>query len=365
MDTPEAYKALIQKSFVNKGLDHHYVDSLMVGVVQKYFPEVTRIDKVRHDIYKRRVGKKHSTFIYGYYITGSTKTGVKITKYLIYSSHTDESRLLAYNNMKLLDNNGFNRGNFIAIRPLAYLPETKALIYEGIEGKNLLQYMKQGTRPPMLENLMSRAAGWLKKFHTFKLPEHDRARFSTFDSKNMNPALENLIAEVERTWPERVALLEKFFETFLSLEDSLKTTYTPGLVYGDYHPENIITDDLTTGTLTMIDFTDLAIGDQLRDIGSFVQQLHFMALEFYGVPELEAMRVSFVEKYFGKKITELSDTEFQRINLYQAWNSARGFVWFLFITGFHEDSFNLLEDAWRYLMLVQQKKRTIRFSTEQ
>ena len=131
------------------------------------------------------------------------------------------------------------------------------------------------------------------------------------------------------------------------------------MVYGDPQPENIIIDTLRTKQLTMIDFTDVTLGDQLRDCGIFLQQLNFMGRDNYTSTDLRALRTCFIETYFGRARADMSDDEYQRINLYQAWNALRGFEYFFYQDIRREESYGLLEDAWLYLNCARERRRQL------
>ncbi|MEK7583642.1 MAG: phosphotransferase [Patescibacteria group bacterium] len=363
MDVRKKYQALIDRSPVNHALDLRFVYRIIREVAKKNFPELATIKRIRHAVHKRRVGETKSTFIYSCFIDGTDVTGEKISKHLIYSAHTDGSRLTAYTNMSLLCEHGFNATPFKMITPLAYLPDIQALIYEAVDGKTLLQYMQSGIPSPTLRHLTHLAALWIRKFHTFKLPKEVMERFPVFDMLEVNPRIERVLTEVRSADASQAEKLQAFIATFQTVESSLAPEVTPGLVYGDYHPENIITEDLRTKDLTVIDFTDVNRGDQLRDIGSFIQQLHFMGRECYPVAEVDEQRQYFVAEYFGRSLDKLTTAEFQRVNLYQAWNSLRGFTWFFFNPTMRQQSYGLLEDAWLYLSLARDSEHTINIKT--
>ena len=359
MDVRKKYQSLIERSPVNHALDLRFVYRVIGEVAKKNFPELAAITRIRHAVHKRRVGERRSTFIYSCFIDGTDTAGKKINKHLIYSAHTDGSRLIAYTNMSLLCEHGFNTTPFKMITPLAYLPEIQALIYEAVDGKTLLQYVQSGIPSSNLRHLTHLAALWIRKFHAFTPPPEVLERFPAFDMLEVNPRIERVLAKARSADALQAEKLQAFISTFQTVEASLAAEITPGLVYGDYHPENIITEDLRAKDLTVIDFTDVTRGDQLRDIGSFIQQLHFMGRECYPVAEVDEQRRYFVTEYFGKHLDALTTAEFRRVNLYQAWNSLRGFTWFFFNPMMRQQSYGLLEDAWLYLSLARDSERTI------
>ncbi len=350
---------LIEANPVNRGLDYTFVDQLMSGITLAHFPEFASISNLRHVSHKRRVGKHHSTFIYSYYISGMTKDRTPIQKHLIYSSHSDASRLIAYNNMRRFDAAGFNADHtYMTIVPLEFVPEVKALIYEAAHGKTLYEHMKSHTAAE-LEPLLKQVAAWIRKFHAFTLPASSFEALPLASSANMNWKVDEFQTEVQRKNAQQGEKLRYFSETFFTLENKVHQNMTPQLIYGDLHPENIITETLHPETLTLIDFTDVARGDQMRDIGTFLQQVQFMGSQFYAQQDTEHLKKFFLEQYFQKPFDSIDQDLLDRINLYQAWSSLRGFVYFFFQPDYLEKSYGLLEDAWRYLYFAGHSMRTL------
>lgn len=350
---------LILANPVNKGLDYDFVEALMKSIAQKHFPDFASIEKVHHVRHKRRVGKHNSTFIYSYYISGSKKDGSAIEKHLIYSSHSDASRLAAFNNMNLLNASGFNDDRtYMAVVPLEYVPDVHALIYEATDGKTLYQHMSQHTARE-LDPLLHLVAAWIRKFHTFKLKPDVLSQIPLASSSIANWNADELQAEVEKASTSQGEKLRYFNETYFSLEKKLHDHLEPRLIYGDLHPENVITETLAPKSLTLIDFTDVSRGDPMRDIGTFIQQLQFMGAQFYAQADTEHLKQFFIEQYFGKPLAEIDQELLDRINLYQAWSSLRGFVYFFYQPDYREKSYGLLEDAWRYLYYAGHSMRTV------
>ena len=350
---------LIKKNPVNRGLDYAFVDSLMRDVVRKHCPEIETIVSLRHRNYKKRVGKRNSAFIYDYVVRGLKHDGTPVVKNLIYSSHSDGSRLRAYLTLNALIKAGFNHDRFKIMEPLDYIPEVQALLYERVRGKTFLYYMERKTPIHDLMPLLNRTALWLYKFHHFPLPEKNTHDIPRFHPSHMNLTTDELLAALEPENPEQAKKLSAFLATLFPIEKKLSSKAKQGLVYGDLHPENIVTDRLKMSGLTMIDFSDVSWGDQLRDCGSFIQQIRFMGRNLYSPEDILALQTTFLESYFQKPLDWLTTNEFERLNLYQAWNSLRGFMYFFFQPKSREESYGLLEDAWLYLTLTREKKKTI------
>lgn len=356
------YKKLVAQSPVNKALDYGFVDKTIGQLVSKHYPDFAKITELKHEEHKRRVGKKHSAFIYSYYISGATDDNQPMTKRLIFSSHTDNSRKIAYDNLNLIDKAGFNTGPYQAIKPLDYIEEIHALIYEAVEGNNLYQYMQRKAPIEDLSKIIEQTSNWVSKFHATKLEKKVLERLSLFDYHDFNPHSSQLLEAVTKTDAFQGNKLQALLDAMDKLFKQDHLSQHADLVYGDLHPENVILRNPNQDNLTMIDFTDLSRGDQLRDIGSFIQQLHFMGRDYYPAEEIEKLRLHFIERYSQQSLTQIPLEKFLRINFYQAWNSLRGFTWLFFTSKARGASYGLLEDAWRYLTLAIEKKKEITIS---
>lgn len=359
METIRNFDKLVAERSANAALDYSVITRLMREVVKHNYPEIKTINSISYETYKRRVGQHHSAFNYGYTIHATRPDGSRAQLLLIYSAHTDGSRAYAYEIMRELIASGFNEGPFRIIRPLEYRDDLQALIYEGTPGSKLFTYMQKKASVTDLSHCVTLVAHWIKKFHTQQLTDRMKKLAHTFDWQNINTPIMEIMADVKRLDTAQGEKLEHFVAAFGKQERNLSAAAPQGLVYGDLHPENIIVPELRAGDLTMIDFTDVSIGDQLRDIGTFIQQMQFMGKPFYSLDELQVILHTHLEAYFGKPFTALSQDEFARINLYQAWNALRSFVYFFYLGEARVASYGLLEDAWRYLYLSEHKESSI------
>lgn len=358
MERKNNIRKLIQKNPVNSGLDYAFVGTLLCTHAERYFPNLTAFNVLGYEKHKRRVGKHSSSFIYTYTLSALNQEHRHVKKYLVYSAHSDGSRLAAYTILTALIRAGFNNDKYRVMVPLEYLPDLKALIYEQVPGNTLLHYIQKKRSTKHLLPLIERTASWLHKFHTFELPEKDRAKVPVFHLTNVNWTVEELQHYVDAADAHQGEKLKNLFTTLDSVEKNLRACFKPGLTYGDLHPENIITDNLLSTGLTMIDFTDVAMGDSLRDIGSFIQQLEFMARSSMSKTKIRNLTHAFIETYFGQPMNDLPQHVYNRINLYQAWNAFRGFVYFFFNEKTRTQSYGLLEDSFRYLYRADHDMRT-------
>lgn len=352
-------QALIKANPVNQAVDYAFVDDVIRRTAQKHFTELAVVDTLRRENFKRRVGRHNSVYVYIYTLNGHDNKDQPIEKQLVYSAHTDGSRSYAYSVLEKLIAAGFNNDEYDVIVPLEFISSVQALLYEPVAGQTLLDYMTAKTPVEDLKNLLFRAARWVNKFHHFALPEAALQYFPRFNPADMNRPLTEVLTDLKQADGFQGNKLQEFIKKFLPTEQQLRQQTPFGLVYGDFHPQNIITDNLRAKGLRMIDFSDVALGSQLRDIGTFIQQLYFMGRHLYRHEELEELMKHFIVSYFGLSLHELSPATIQSINLYQAWNALRGFVYFFYQKELRQASYGMLEDAWRYLTLVLEQKNEI------
>ena len=103
----------------------------------------------------------------------------------------------------------------------------------------------------------------------------------------------------------------------------------------------------------------MEMGCLLNTLDPPKEQMHFMCKNLYSENKIKTLQTFFLEAYFGKKMTDLTDDEYSRLNLYQSWNALRGFMYFFFQEKVREQSYGLLEEAWLYLTLARDHQRTI------
>lgn len=349
MEKKNKYQELIANRPANAALSYPFVEKIIREVVSRHYPEISVISRISHETYKRRVGKLNSAFIYGYTVAGITRTGAAIQKLIVYSAHTDGTRKIAFNNMKMLIDAGFNEGPYQITRPLEYRDDLHAMMYEGIFGTKLFDFFKQHTAVYDLQSLVAHIACWIAKFHALRLAPGLTAALPTFNWHDVNQPLSSALPNIREHDAHQGEKFQAFLTAFEKLESSLASSFKPSLVYGDLHPENAVFDSLTTDHLTMIDFTDVSIGDPVRDLGTFTQQLWFMGKDFYARQDTRQLITIFLEAYFNKPVSSITETEWQRINAYQAWNALRSFIYFFYQPETQQSSYGLLEDAWLYL----------------
>ena len=161
---------------------------------------------------------------------------------------------------------------------------------------------------------MDLAANWIHKLHNLSIAK-DFA-FPQFAVANMIPSPDKFLPDFVARNAQQGQQATELINRIQAWEAKFNQNQKLGLIYGDYHPENIIIDGLQADKLKMIDFTDVALGDPMIDLGTFLQQLYFMSQEFISAEKINTHKEYFVKSYFKKNLAELETHFFQRINSY-------------------------------------------------
>jgi aminoglycoside phosphotransferase (APT) family kinase protein len=131
------------------------------------------------------------------------------------------------------------------------------------------------------------------------------------------------------------------------------------LIHGDYHPENIIFKSSELDKIKVIDFTDLALGDPMVDLGSFIQQFDFMCFEILDRKKINSLKINFLENYFLEKFENIDIQYINRINFFQAWVVMRTTILLFYAKSAKHPLGELISEIERYLSLAENSERKI------
>ena len=109
----------------------------------------------------------------------------------------------------------------------------------------------------------------------------------------------------------------------------------------------------------MIDFTDLAYGDPMMDLGTFLQQLDFMGHNFISREQINNYKTFFISAYFKKDFDKIDIEYISRINLYQAWTALRTAIFLFYMNDAENPIDDLLQDSQGYLAVVKKEEKII------
>ena len=258
---------------------------------------------------------------------------------------------------KFLYNHGFKNGKYRVTKPLFFLPSRKAFFYEASKGGSFFNFFSQ--KPSSnLENGLSLIAGWVKKLHKFNTKKY-KYNWPKFYISKMVPSSDKFIKDIKNINKEQGRYVERLFNDMVKLEKDFSKTFDKKVVYGDFHPENVIITSLKAKSLEMIDFTDLSLGDPMMDLGIFIQQFDFMGHNFVSRKKINKYKLILLEKYFNRKIKDIDIKYINRINLYQSWTALRTATFLFYMKDVNNPINDLLKDCENYLTLANGDKKII------
>ncbi len=343
------------KQEMTKLLDKNFIQEVLNEKLAKFYNNFKSIIEIKEDVYKRHLGLTSAVFVVGYEIKYLDKNNSSNYLTIFVSAHSDNSRQEAFNKAKFLYNNGFNKGELQVTKPLFYLEKQKAFFYEASEGRSLFNFFTQDPEED-LKHVFNLAVSWVKKLHQLQKGNFNWPIFKIY---KMVPEPQRFLSDFMVDNKKQGQFIKKLLENMGKIEEKYSEKIEPTLIYGDYHPENIIIKDLNTKYLKMIDLTDVSLGDPMVDLGTFLQQFDFMGHKFISRKQMNKYKEYFVTAYFKKNIKDISLQHIKRINLYQAWTALRTAVFLFYMKEVENYVFDLLEDSNKYLQLVKNNKKEL------
>lgn len=335
--------------------DEIFVKNCLNQNLAKYYPDFVEVQRLDLHAYKKHIGKTSAVFVVGYRLEYLAKDQSLKKLKLVATGHSDNSRKLAFSKLQYLYQHGFDQGKYLVTRPLFYLENNQAFVYEAALGHRLFSFFKTADDVD-LSNALDLTAAWVKKLHQLKIA--DDFAWPQFSVANIGQLVQRFFQDFIKHDEVLGKKAELMFGLIKEQEAMFNKDLEPCLVYGDYHPENVILTSLATKQLKMIDFTDVALGDPMLDLGSFLQQFDFMGHRFFSRPKINQEKKYFVASYFEQSFTDIDLKYFPRINLYQAWTALRTATFLFYM---HKDASvrELLEEVDGYLSLAAQQTREI------
>ena len=342
---------------ISKLVEKDFAISILNKRLPKYYNDFKAIKSLKLKPFKHHLGITSAVFVVEYKIKYINLEGkIKVIDIFV-SAHSDGSRKGAYQKTKALYNHGFDKGNYRVTKPLFFLAEQKAFFYVSSPGRSFFNFFTQDTSSD-LENSMELITGWIKKLHKIDIKTVD-FKWPSFDILKMVPAPASFIKDFKDSDPQLGANIEKLVNDLSRMDRKFRKDIGNILIYGDFHPENIIMKNLEATDLEMIDFTDIALGDPMMDLGTFIQQFDFMGHNFISRKEIDKHKQNFVEAYFSKDFKDIDIEYINRINLYQSWTAMRTTTFLFYMKDVVNPIDDLLEDSIQYLELAKNNQRSI------
>ncbi|MFH1030833.1 MAG: aminoglycoside phosphotransferase family protein [bacterium] len=343
-------------------LDDKFMKNFLEGNLKTFFEGAMAIKDIRKIVYKEVRGNFDYTLVIEFEMEILFDDRKTKTKSIFCKAHSDERKNKSTLYMELLYKNGFNKGLYHVPRPLTYIPEFRAGFYEGVRGHNLLYFLSQKDHEK-IKTIVKDAANWIKKLHDFELKKLDHLKITASKIEDNRPPIKQVFAKMKQKFPQ---LYENFFPLYVETRKyeakflkELNRQEKTKLIYADYHPENVIVPSHSQKGICVIDFTDLALGDPYRDVGTFMEQVEFMARKFMPRDEAKYWKKFFLDEYIRINNLKMTTRDYQRINLYCLWTCLRNIIYFFYKKDPDQVIGALLSDANIYLDKIIKKSKEL------
>jgi aminoglycoside phosphotransferase (APT) family kinase protein len=310
-------------------LDPEYVKKLFTEKLLPLAPDMVEIKHVLVEPVKKNIWNTTYHVVFRFITTFTKQTGGEETWQIYATAHSSEPRESVHEALNYLWQSNFSQGGLSVPRPLFYSPEFRAAFYRGVEGKLLYKSIKENNFAE-IESGVAKTAAWFAKLHA--LPTKNVKNFNPHNSRiaTVVPGREHILKKTGELYPEFLSIYERLYHLFTLREDSfLDTSERLWLVHGDAHPENVIMT--ADHKLVMVDFTDLCLSDFARDLGTFLQQLDYMAKhKTNDLVYTEKIKKLFLNSYLEFAKVKMDESLEARINNYYYWTALRTASFFLF-----------------------------------
>ncbi|RJR08766.1 hypothetical protein C4588_05505 [Candidatus Parcubacteria bacterium] len=345
------------KQSIAKLIEKDFILELLNSRLAKYYKDFKHIKTIKITPFKRHLGVTSAVFVVEYKIKYVARDKSIKDIDIFVSAHSDGSRKGSYQKTKALYKHGFDKGKYRVTRPLFFITEQKAFFYVSSPGRSFFSFFLEDTSAD-LTNTMELISSWIKKLHNTDTTGVD-FKWPVFNILDMVPTPKKFIKDFYNQNDKLGRHIESLVGDLHSLDNKYRKKIGSILIYGDFHPENVIIRSLEAKEIEMIDFTDVALGDPMMDIGTFIQQFDFMGHNFLSRKEIDKHKHKFVETYFDKKFEDIDLEYINRINIYQAWTAMRTAVFLFYMKDVVNPIDDLLKDAIEYLKLAKNNQRSI------
>lgn len=239
---------------IEKILDKKYILRTFKRKGALYFPSLKDKNILEVEIARSSPPWMKESCSARYKITFSNKSH----KILRATAYFDGSKRRVFKLMKGIYSKVFNKGKFLIPRPLDYLKESEAFLYEEVEGESLASILGKG-KPP--NSVFEDMAKFLSKLHSLKGPKNKALILSLEDYKRAFKRIKKIIPS-----------LEKYFiplKKIAFLRNLKKGNY---FLHADLYPGNVV---LGKNKIFFIDFDKAGRGSFLVDLVPVCFSLEF------------------------------------------------------------------------------------------
>ncbi len=247
------------------------------------------------------------------------------------SAHSNDSRRQAMENLEFIWRQNIPGEQFPTNQPLFYDSQYGAMFYLGLPGDNFCEYFTNHSREE-IESQLAPIAQWLARLHSLTLGFNGWPESRVQKLGQVVPGRERALEKIQRSTPQYYGRFVRIYDCLEAWENKLwPTSDKLAIIHGDLHPENII---ITEKGAAIIDWSDACLGDPLRDVGSFSQQLIFMGLgQINDEPYWRRAQDMFLSAYRQAMGDHLPNNWLERFRLYYYFTAFRTAIYFVTKSG--------------------------------
>lgn len=198
--------------------------------------------------------------------------------------------------LSFIYNHGFDSGEILVPKPLAFFKDHNLFFYESLPGKTFIFDLKN---KDLLDTKIRFAAKALKKLHNLPKPD--------FELWNVDNFLNYKDFEGWDLFKFYPNLAKSLNEIVLPLKEKIYQQKSDDFCHGDYQPANLIFFD---DKIFILDFGTVCLLDREYDIASFINQLEIMLKRYGDIAIFENLKKEF--------LTEYGDFNMEKFDLYTA-----------------------------------------------
>lgn len=308
--------------------DQAYVNNLFKEKILPLYPDYAEIKEIKISPVKKNVWTTTYHVVIEFSALFSNSRGALLNVPVYFTAHSSEPRKNSYSALLYLWQSGFSEGDLIAPRPLFFSDYFNGYFYHGISGRCLYDYINDRNYQE-IEKIVARAAAWLAKLH--RTPVSIDCNFNPANSRVLTvvPGVDKILSKINRLYPDSTQSYKNIYKLIMRKEaEYFSSASRQYLIHGDAHPQNVIKID--EKKIAIIDFTDICLGDFARDLGSFLQQLEYMALKkITDLSFVEKIKKIFIDNYFGLAKITMNEGLKSRIANYYNWTALRTATFFM------------------------------------
>lgn len=335
-------------------LDDNFIKDFFDKNLITFFKTAKQIKKIERKVYKIIRGKETYTFVFEFKLELILKNNRIAKKSVFCTAHSKPYKNKALLYMQILYENGFQKSPYKIPRPLLYAAELKAGFYEGAEGQTLLYYLKRNQHKKITRTVKD-AARWISKLHHLDIKKFNSAKITLRKIKDNHPSGRIVLKEMKKNYPKLYKEFHPLYKRTLYWEKKMFHKKNVSVIYGDYHPENIIVPKNGHAGIVVIDFNDLSLGDPYRDLGAFSEQVEFMSGKYMAAKKAREWSKIFLDEYAKINKLTFDKEDLQRINLYSLWTCLRNIIYFYYKCDPERVIWALIKDAKLYLEKIENK----------